>query len=310
MAESDSKLVIYGAVTANLLIAAAKFTAAAITGSSAMISEGVHSVVDTANDALLLLGQHRSAAPADPAHPFGHGKELYFWSFLVAIVIFGIGGGMSIYEGILHVLHPSPMANPKWNYVVLGASFVFEGASWVISLRHFQRATPADRGVMEAVQRSKDPSEFMILFEDSAALIGIVIAAGGVGLGHALRNPYIDGVASILIGLVLAGVSWVLAVETRGLLLGESMDHEETRDIRRIIDADPAVERSGTPLTMHFGPDNVLLNLSIEFRNGLHTDQLEEAIARIEANIRKAHPDVKRIFLEAAALREAGHAGN
>lgn len=309
MAESDSKLVIYGAITANLMIAVAKFGAAVLTGSSAMISEGVHSVVDTANDALLLVGQNRSRRPADPDHPFGHGKELYFWSFLVAIVIFGIGGGMSMYEGITHVLHPSAITKAKWNYIVLAVSFLFEGASWVISLRHFRRATPADRGVLEAVQRSKDPADFMILFEDSAALIGIVIAAAGVGLGHALHNPYCDGIASILIGAVLAAVSWVLAVETRGLLLGESMDHEAAKDIRRIVEAHPHVQRIGTPLTMHFGPDNVLVNLEIEFRNGLDTDQLEETIARIESEIREKHPDVKRIFLEAGALREKARPG-
>lgn len=309
MAESDSKLVIYGAVTANLLIAVAKFAAAALTGSSAMLSEGVHSVVDTANDALLLVGQKRSRRPADPEHPFGHGKELYFWSFLVAIVIFGFGGGMSMYEGITHVLHPTAMTSAKWNYVVLALSFLFEGASWLISLRHFRRATPKDRGVLESVRRSKDPADFMILFEDSAALIGLVIAALGVGLGHMLHNPYIDGIASILIGLVLAAVAWVLAVETRGLLLGESMDHEAARDIRRIIESHPHVERAGWPLTMHFGPDNVLVNLEIEFRDGLDTDQLERTIAGIEADIREKHPDVRRIFLEAGALRDKSARG-
>lgn len=303
VASSESKLVIYGAIGANVLIAAAKFVAASVTGSSAMISEGIHSAVDAANGGLLLLGVKRSLKPADGTHPFGYGKELYFWSFLVSIIIFGLGGGMSLYEGVMHLRHPSALSDPTWNYAVLAISFVFEAVIWVMAFRHFQNTRPKGLTAMETIRRSKDPTQFLILFEDTAAIIGVVIAAAGIAIGHAMGNPYVDGVASILIGLVLAGVAVILAVETKGLLLGESADRTQTESIQRIAAADPAVEHAGSALTMHFAPDNVLLNLSIHFRRDLSITDLEAAIARLEQNIRTAHPQVQHIFIEAESLK-------
>lgn len=304
MATSESKLVIYGAIVANFLIAVAKFIAASITGSSAMISEGIHSVVDAANGGLLLLGVKRSLKPADATHPFGYGKEIYFWSFLVSIVIFGLGGGMSIYEGVTHLLHPSELSDPRWNYAVLAFAFVFEAVVWVMAYRHFQRSRPKGLSILTTIRRSKDPTQFLILFEDTAALVGVVIAAAGIAIGHALQNPYADGIASILIGLELAAVAVLLAIETKGLLVGEGADRDQTLSIQRIAAADPAVERAWAPLTMHLAPENIRLNLSIRFRRDLSMADLEKATARLEKNIRKEHPQVQRIFIEAEAVQD------
>lgn len=304
MAKRESLFVIYGAIAANLLIAISKFIVAAITGSSAMLSEAIHSTVDSADGVLLLVGVRLSRRPADADHPFGHGREIYFWSMIVGIVIFGLGGGMSIYEGILHVLHPHPIANVRWNYLVLGLAAIFEGISWAIALRHFLATRPRGLGMLESIRRSKDPRQFVILLEDSAALAGIAIAAAGTYAGESLRNPVYDGAASILIGVVLCVVATLLVYETRGLLIGESMDPKRAEAIRTLILADPAVDDAARPLTMHLGPDEVLLNLDLRFRRGLSLAEVEQAVGRIERVIREKHPEVRRIFLEAGALQE------
>jgi cation diffusion facilitator family transporter len=302
MPESESTFVVWGAIAANLLIAVSKFVAAAFTGSSAMIAEAIHSTVDAADGALLLLGVRLSRRAPDPMHPFGHGRELYFWSMIVAIVIFGAGGGMSIYEGILHIIHPAHIEKPIWNYAVLGIAALFEGTSWAIAARHFFATRPPGRGVIETIRRSKDPTEFVILLEDSAALIGIAIAFAGTALSTSLRKPVYDGAASILIGIVLCVVAAVLLWETRGLLIGESIDRDRAGAIHDLVLSDPAVEAADRPLTMHLGPDDVLLNLALRFRRDLELREIEEAIRRIETAIRANYSEIRRIFIEASAL--------
>jgi cation diffusion facilitator family transporter len=301
MGSSSSRLVILAAIAANLGVAAIKFVAAAFSGSSAMLSEGIHSLVDTGNGLLLLLGLRLSQRPPDEEHPFGHGLELYFWTLIVAILIFAVGGGMSIYHGVLHLLDPSLPRDPTWNYVVLGAATLFEGAAWFVALKGF--LTVKGRwGFWQAIHRSKDPTTFMVLVEDSAALLGLLVAFLSLLLGQLLGNPYLDGVASILIGLILAVVAGVLAYESRGLLIGESASPETVASIRALAEADSAVERVRRPLTMHFGPDQILLNLDVQFKSGLSAAEVEAAVDRLEEAIRRKHPQVKRIFLEAEAI--------
>jgi cation diffusion facilitator family transporter len=304
MAGGNRPIAVYGALVANLLIAAIKFVAAAWTGSSAMLSEGIHSLVDTGNQSLLLLGIHESRRPPDEMHPFGHGKALYFWSLVVAIILFGAGGGMSIYEGVLHLLHPSPVTDPTVNYSVLGLAAVFESAAFWLALRELLRSAGEGRGVWQAVRQSKNPAVFVVLGEDAAALAGLAVAFLGVWLGHRLGMPALDGAASIVIGLILAAVAVFLARESRGLLVGESADLGIVRGVRAILDADPAVVRAGPPLTMHLGPDDILLTLEVEFRDDLPARDLGPAVARIEQAIRQRYAPVKRIFIEAAALRK------
>ena len=300
---SECPITVYGAIAANAVIAVSKFAAGLISGSSAMLSEGIHSVVDTGNELLLLLGIHRSKKPADELHPFGYGKELYFWSLIVAILLFGLGGGMSIYEGITHLRHPAVIQNPAWNYVVLGIAFIAEGASWAIALKKFLEKKRRGRGLWQALRASKNPAVFVVLAEDSAALAGILVAFLGVLLGHRLQNPYLDGTASIIIGLILATVAGFLAYESRDLLLGESADADVVQSIRKVAGADPAVLGVSHPLTMHFGPEQVLLNLDIEFRPDLSASEITAAVDRLEAGIRRERPSIKRIFIEAESLK-------
>lgn len=300
---SEHPITVYGAMAANAVIAVSKFAAGLISGSSAMLSEAIHSVVDTGNELLLLLGIHRSKKPADELHPFGHGKELYFWTLIVAILLFGLGGGMSIYEGISHLRHPAVIHDPTWNYVVLGVAFVAEGTSWAIALRKFLEKRKQGQSLWRALRASKNPAVFVVLAEDSAALAGILVAFLGVLLGHSLQNPYLDGAASIVIGLILATVAGFLAYESRDLLVGESADAEVVQSIRKVAAADPAVLGVSRPLTMHFGPGQVLLNLDIEFRPDLSASEITAAVDRLEAGIRKERPSIKRIFIEAESLK-------
>lgn len=297
----DKPIAVYGAIGANLLVAVTKFIAAIFSGSSSMLSEGIHSLVDTGNQALLLVGIRRARKPADDNHPFGHGQELYFWSLIVAILLFGLGGGMSIYEGIVHIQDPSPLEDPFWNYVVLGLSIIFEGISFVIAFRALRSLRPGEK-IWQAIRNSKDPAVFVVVFEDAAALLGLFIAAVGIFLSHQLQQPRIDGMASICIGLLLAAVAMLLAYESRGLLLGESADLATVADIRRLVESDMSVERAGRPLTMHFGPSEILLNLDVQFHSGLSNAEVAQSVDRLEKQIREAHPDIKRIFIESEAL--------
>ena len=298
---NSTKTGIYAAIAANTAIAIAKFIAGGVTGSSAMLSEGIHSVVDTGNGLLLLLGIRRSKMGPDDTHPFGHGKELYFWSLIVAILIFSIGGGMSFYKGIAHMQAPTPLTDPTWSYVVLGLAAVFESIALSLALKSFN-ATRGDKPFWAALRASKDPGNFAIIFEDTAALLGLIVAALGVYAGHALNNPYLDGVASLLIGVILALTAAFLAYESKGLLIGEGADPDVLRRIRALVQADAAILNAKQPLSMHFGPNDVFLALDVNFHPGLLAAEVEEAVDRIEKTIRQQHPDIQRIFIEARAV--------
>ncbi|MEW8137839.1 MAG: cation diffusion facilitator family transporter [Candidatus Thiodiazotropha endolucinida] len=295
---SGSKKVIYAALIGNSLISITKFAAAFVTGSSAMLSEGIHSMVDTGNQGLLLYGIARSKKPADEAFPFGHGKEIYFWSFIVAILIFALGGGISIYEGIKHLQHPEPITNPLINYIVLGLAMVFEGVAWLFAFREFSCAK-GKWGYLEAVQRAKDPSIFVVLFEDTAAMLGLIVAFAGVALTQITGSYLFDGTASIIIGLILVGTAVWLAYETKGLLIGESANMAVVQGIRKMANDIDVVEYVNEVLTMHMGPDFVLVNMSVDFRDSVSADEVERAIGGMDGMIKQHFPQVKRIFIEA-----------
>ncbi len=295
---ADSRLAIYGAIAANVAIAVTKFIVAGISGSSAMLAEGIHSAVDTGNDVLLLVGLKLSQRPPSVEHPFGHGRELYFWSLIVAVLIFGLGGGMSIYEGILHMRDPEPLTDPFWNYVVLAAAAVFEGSSFFIALRQFQRSARG-QPFWRALHRSKDPSTYTVLAEDGAALAGLAVAAGGVYASHWLEMPVLDGAASVVIGVLLAAVALVLVRESRGLLIGEGVQLETARAIRQIAADTEGVRDVGRPLTSYLGADEVLLALDLSFAEGTLAEDSAARIVHIEERIRQRFPNIKRIYIEA-----------
>ena len=293
---SSSKIVIYAALSGNLLIAVTKFAAAGWTGSSAMLSEGVHSLVDTGNQALMLYGIHRSMLPPDADHPLGYGRELYFWSFIVALLIFALGAGISIYEGVVHIQNPSAITDSTVNYVVLGLSFVFESATWFVAWREFSKQK-GSLGVLDAVIRSRDPTTFLVLFEDSAALLGILIAFAGTLAAQLLEAPIFDGVASIGIGLVLAATALFLARESKGLLIGEPARREIVRSISEIAKSNDNVSGVDRLVTVHLAPNQIVVALDVEFMDNMLTTQVEEAAAKLESSIKSAHPDVIALFL-------------
>ena len=298
---AESKVAIVAAIIGNVAVAVTKFIAAWFSGSSAMLSEGIHSLVDTGNGALLLYGLRQSRRPPDFTHPFGHGKELYFWSLIVAITIFALGGGMSIYEGIWHLNHPVPPADPFWNYVVLGCAFCFEGTTLLFGWKAF-RTVKGNRGILEAMHKSKDPSSFIVVFEDSGALLGLMIAFCGVFLGHQLNRPYLDGIASIIIGLMLATMSFFLAFETKGLLIGEGVDRETLGRLRRVVEGDAGIAHVSRLLTMYFGPHEVLLTLEVKFRDELSAVGVRATVRRVQKSVRKEFPDITRIYFASESV--------
>jgi cation diffusion facilitator family transporter len=300
----ESKVAVIAAIVGNLLVAIIKFVAAGLTGSSAMVAEGIHSLVDTGNGGLVLLGMKRSQAPADAQHPFGHGKALYFWTLIVAISIFGIGGGMSMYEGISYLQHPVLGDNPWPNYIVLGIAFVVEGWSFFVAMREFNKAR-GDRKAFEFIRTSKDPSLFTIVFEDSAAMLGLIVAFLGVFLGHVFKNAYFDGAASIVIGIILMGVAFLLARESKGLLVGEGAEPALLAELRALVVADTSVECVGVIRTLYFGPNDLLVNLDVAFRPELSGEGIHDAITRIESALKGAHPEIKRVYIEVESLADA-----
>jgi cation diffusion facilitator family transporter len=302
MASASSIKVVIAALIGNSLIAITKFSAAFYTGSSAMFSEAVHSVVDTGNQALLLFGIRRSGRPADEKHPFGYGKEVFFWAFVVAILLFAIGAGVSIYEGI-HRLHaPEPVSSPFINYIVLGLAMIFEGAAWWVAYKEFNRIR-GTRSWFRAVIEVKDPSILTVLMEDSAAMLGLFIAFIGIFLSDVLDMPMLDGVASILIGCILAGAAALLAFETKALLIGEAASPEVVSAVRRIAGAEESISRTNEILTMHVGPEDILVNLSVDFRDGVPSEAVEATISRMERQIKEAFPRVTRVFIEVQGWR-------
>ena len=301
---SSSRKVIVAALIGNALISVTKFGAAMFTGSAAMFSEGIHSVVDTGNQVLLLYGLKRAEKPPDEAFPFGYGKEIYFWSFVVAILIFGIGAGISIYEGMHQVLDPQPIENTFINYIVLGFALVFEGVAWTLALIEFNRSR-GGWGFLEAVRRGKDPSLFVVLFEDSAAMLGLVIAAVGIYLADTLGLPWLDGFASVCIGLVLATTATWLAIETKGLLIGERANTVIIDGIRDITKSHNNVDQVNEVLTMHMGPEFILANLSVKFHDSATATDIEATIEQVDAQIKDSYENVKRVFIEAERQKTA-----
>lgn len=303
---AESRVVVYGAIAGNVAIATTKFIVAGITGSSAMLSEAIHSTVDTGNGLLLLVGLKRSQRQPDAEHPFGYGKELYFWSLIVAVLIFGVGGGISAYEGVLHMLHPEPLQDAKWNYVVLGCAAVFEGISFAIALRAMLKEK-GDTPFWKALHSSKDPSTFTVMAEDSAALVGLLLAAIGVFASHRFGMPVLDGAASLAIGILLAAVATLLIYESRSLLVGEGVDGDMAHTIQQMAQDDQAVASAGHPLTMYFGPDEVLVTLDVKFKSGISGRDVAAAVDRIEHKIRERFHSVTRIYIEAKTFATAAY---
>jgi cation diffusion facilitator family transporter len=301
---TGSKKVIYVALIGNALIAILKFIAAAITGSSAMLSEAIHSLVDTCNQVLLLYGLKRAQRPPDKNFPFGYGKEIYFWSFIVAILIFALGAGVSIYEGIIHLLHPTPITTPYINYIVIGFAMMFEGFAWYFAFKEFTKSKGKWSYIM-AVQKGKDPSILVVLFEDSAALIGLVVAFLGIFLGQVTGIVYFDGAASIIIGLILAGTATWLAYETKGLLIGESANDSIVQGIRELASGHDYVGHVNEVLTLHMGPDFILVNISLDFMDEATADEIETTVEKLDKEIKKNYSQVKRVFVEAEARKSS-----
>ena len=298
MSSHSSKKVIYAALIGNFLIAITKSAAAAYTNSSAMLSEAVHSMVDCGNQGLLLYGIKKSKQPADKAHPFGYGMELYFWTFVVAILIFAVGAGVSLYEGIIKVITPHPVTDIYINYFVLGFAVIFELGAWIIAFKEF-RISQSDPSLIKSVLKSKDPTIFTVLFEDTAALLGLVVAFGGLLIGDILNIPEMDGIASILIGVILASTAILLAYESKGLLLGEAASENVINTVEEIANAKDEIIAINETLTMHMGPQDVLLNLSLDFKDDISAAEVERAVSDMEREIKTRMPEIKRIFIEA-----------
>jgi cation diffusion facilitator family transporter len=304
MAHSNSKKVIYAAFFGNLLLAVTKFFAAFFTGSSAMLSEAIHSLVDTGNQLLLLYGLRRAGRPADAQHPFGYGMELYFWTFVVAIIIFGLGAGVSVFEGISKIRAPHPVTDSLVNFIVLGLAGVFEAAAWTVAFLEFRRSK-GEGGYIEAIRRSKDPAIFTVLFEDTAAMLGLIVAFVGIWLAEELNMPILDGVASVVIGAILAVTAALLAFECKGLLIGEGASQSTVDGVRALVAEDGGINAINEVLTMHMGPEDILLTLSVDFSGELDSDQVETAISDMERRIKETYPEIKRIFIEAQSI--GGH---
>ena len=298
MSTSSSKKVIFAALAGNTLIAITKFIASSITGSSAMLSEGIHSLVDTGNQGLLLYGMKQADKPASEEFPFGHGKEIYFWSFVVAILVFALGAGVSLYGGIKHIIHPAQLEDPLINYIVLGLAILFEGAAFFFALKEFKQVK-GQLTYFEAIKQGKDPSIFVVLFEDGAALLGLFVALAGIWLANFTGNPIFDGVASVIIGLILGVTAILLANETKGLLIGESADPAIVKAIHEMVDELDPIEKTNEVLTMHMGPHYILVNVSADFSPNASSDDVEGSIAELDKRMKARFPNVKRLFVEA-----------
>jgi cation diffusion facilitator family transporter len=297
MARSGTNVAVWAALAGNLLVAASKFVAAAVSGSAAMLSEAVHSLVDTVNELLLLYGIARSSRPPDRVHPFGYGRELYFWSFVVALLIFALGAGVSAYEGVNRLLHPTPIERPSVVFIVLAVSLAFESASWLVGMRQF-RTTQRNLGWWEAFRRSKDPPTFIVVFEDSAAILGICVAGAGTAAAVLTGDSRWDGVASLAIAVILAGVAGLLARESKELLIGERADPALSDAIIRTASGIAGVCSANSIVTVQLAPRNVIATLSLDFFDYLRAPDIERAVVELEARIRSAHPEVSALFVK------------
>ena len=298
MSAKSSKKAIYAALAGNGMIALTKFFASAYTGSSAMFSEAIHSVVDTGNQIPLLYGIKRSERPADKTHPFGYGMEVYFWSFVVAILLFGLGSGVSIYEGFSKIQNPHPVTNPFVNYIVIGFAIIFETIAFSVAYREL-RKTKGSQSLIKAIRTSKDPTIFTVLFEDFAALLGLMVAGLAIYLGEVLNLPILDGIASVIIGLILALTASLLAFECKGLLCGEAANDQIVAGIEDIVKGETDVLYINEILTMHLGPQDILLNISLDFKDAMSSGNVEATISELETSIKSKFPEIKRVFIEA-----------
>ena len=314
----ESSGAIYAAAGANLAIAAAKFAGGLLTGSTAMIAEGVHSVVDTLNQILLLFGLKRAEKPADARHPFGYGREIYFYAFVVALMIFLGGGLFAVYEGVHRIRHPEPDGDAElfgyrlpgiWvNVAILGFAIAAEGFSWFVAMRQLW-AEKGGHSALSAIRRSKDPTLYTILIEDTAALIGLLIALAGVVAAHLLEMPSLDGWASVGIGLVLVGMAVFLMAETHGLLIGEAADPAVVAAIEDLVRAEPGVQHLNEVLTQHLGPSDILVNVSLDMADDLSAGAVEDLVTRLDRTLKARQPDVKRVFVEIQGKAAGASAG-
>ena len=299
----SSKTAIYAALVGNSLIAVTKFIAASVSGSAAMFSEGIHSVVDSGNQVLLLYGLKRAQKPPDAEFPFGHGKEVYFWSFVVAILIFGLGAGISLYQGWSHLSHPEPLGDLSLNYIVLGLAIAFEGGALFVAVREFNKSR-GGRSVMAAVRGSKDPSLFVVVFEDSAAMLGLVVALAATYLYQVTGNILYDAGASICIGVILAATAAWLAYEAKGLLIGESAAPETVAAVNALVAAEEQVLAVNELITLHMGPSDIIVTLSVDFVDGIDSSVVEATVTRLNQAIKALDPNIRRVFIEAERTRD------
>jgi cation diffusion facilitator family transporter len=297
----ETRSAVLAAISGNLAIAAIKAVAAALSGSAAMLSEAIHSVVDTGNDGLMLYGIRQSRKPPDFEHPFGHGRDLYFWTLIVGVLVFAIGGGMSVVSGISHITEPRAPENTGWAYAVLATAFIFEAISWYYGWKAF-RADRRGRGIVDTIRDTKNPANFAVLLEDSAALLGLAFALAGILLSERFDAPWIDGAASILIGALLCLVALIMVNESKGLLVGEGMRKQTLERLRAIVQADPAVERVDKLTTMYLGPEEVMLAIELRFRSDTHITDIRASIARLKQAIQDCYPRIRRIFLDSSAI--------
>ena len=300
---ASSKKVIYAALAGNGLIAVSKFVGASITGSSAMVAEGIHSVVDTGNQVLLLHGLRRAKKPADAKHPFGYGAEIYFWAFVVAILIFSIGAGISIWHGVEKIIHPHEIQNARINYVILGAAIIFEGVAWTIAYIEFKKYK-GKKQLMKAVRDSKDPTIFTVLFEDSAAMAGLIVATIGIWIATTFNIPQADGIASVTIGVILAVTASLLAYETKGLLIGEAADPQVLKEVKKIIKTENNINAINEIRTLHRGPNDILLAMSVDYKSNVTAGVVEKTNTKIEQEVKQKFPDVKRMFIEVQSNKQ------
>ena len=305
MKHSDKKI-IYAALIGNSAIAVMKFIVAFFSGSAAMLAEGFHSTADSVNQVMLLIGHKRAARPPDKKHPFGYGKEIYFWAFVVAVSIFCVGAALSIYEGIKKIMHPEPVKLLYISLIVLGISVIFEAYPWWVAYSEAKslKSEKGFSGFFDLAVRSKNPTVMVVLFEDSAAMIGLFLAAAGISLGHITGIPLFDAAASILIGIMLFILALFLARETKALLIGESAGSKDRERIQQIICSVPEIKQCGQLLTMHMGPDDILVNMEVEFTDDLSTDDVEAVIDNVEQSVKAAVPAVTKIFIEAQSLKK------
>ncbi len=294
---ASSKTVVYAALLGNLLVALTKFCAAFWSGSSAMLSEAVHSLVDTGNEILLIYGMYRAARPPDKQHPLGYGRELYFWSFIVALMIFALGAGVSFFEGLVHILEPAELVDPVVNYIVLGLAFLFEASSWWVAFRRFERKR-GSHGYVEAATRSKDPTNFIVLLEDSAALLGILIALAGTFAAEKLHQPLADGAASIAIALVLAATAAFLAHESKGLLIGEPASERVRLSLERIAERQAGAGPASNIITVHLAPDQIVAAMDLDFADDLRAREVKSAVAKLEREVKRQLPFVIALFIK------------